>query len=181
LSADKNQSSLFSQIKTGQVKSMISALLAAVCVIDGNRGTIAITTSNMYLAERDASKFEKFFERIGASCATFGGDSNLKRETNAATPVPSLSRAKVAYTTVDEIAYDHLRAQRDRRAPFYGDTFPYLICDEGDVVYLDNTASSYRLIVKSRIRFYAAFQLKGFSFYKIVSTPAGRTVCKPIV
>lgn len=55
------------QVRTGEGKSTIVAILSAYMALQGN--FVDIITSSQYLAKRDKEKYEDFYKSLGISCS----------------------------------------------------------------------------------------------------------------
>src|SRR6202044_1181615 len=62
------------EIKTGEGKSLIVAMLAVLCALKGKK--IDIVTSSSELAKRDAEEQQPFYELFGLSCGHNISDQN---------------------------------------------------------------------------------------------------------
>lgn len=125
------------EMATGEGKTLSFALSAALLSQSNERVTIC--TANDFLAERDCSLTKIFFNNLGIESSFITGASS-KEDRKAA------YKSKVVYTTIREIAYDHLR---DGKAISADDLFlptkGFLLIDEADNALIDNAASPYYL------------------------------------
>lgn len=111
------------QIKTGEGKSIVIAILAAFQALNGEK--VDIITSSCELARRDAKKFEKFYEMLGLSVSHNTDDSSSTSHTD-----------NIVYGTNSDFEFYYLYCQlgiippRHRRR----DT---VIIDEADSMIVD--------------------------------------------
>ena len=119
LMGKKNNEGRLAQILTGEGKSLIIAMLAALKVLEGKK--VDVVTSSEVLAERDAqySKFLSFFKLLDVSVS-----HNIEKETNDSGP-KSCYLCDVVYGTVHTFQADILKDEYKPEGKLnrrYGDT-----------------------------------------------------------
>ncbi|WP_213156137.1 helicase-related protein [Neochlamydia sp. AcF65] len=92
-----DQKGRIAQIKTGEGKSTIIALLAFVCVMQAK--PVDIISSSQYLAKRDCRKYTKFFKAFGIK------SSHLCTKN----PEPERFRAHIYYATATDLEFSVMR------------------------------------------------------------------------
>lgn len=123
---------VLSQVLAGEGKSCISALLAAMSLKANN--DITFVTSNLVLAERDAQKYQGFFQSLGIAEREIGV---LSLMANEGSEHPIRDNYRVAYTDAPNLAQYFMRAEVNGIELQEGQqTF---IFDEVDKLLLDNT------------------------------------------
>lgn len=134
------------QIKTGEGKSTIIAMLAAFM---GSQGYfVDIVTSSSYLAKRDCKKYEPFFKALGLST------SNISHQE----PKQKHFHAQILYGTNTDFEFSYLRdglynTQLRRSRRFDGELierdFEVVIIDEADNLFLDEALSSAQMGIRA--------------------------------
>lgn len=87
------------EMATGEGKTLSIALAASVAAL--SRAPVHILTSNDYLAERDASSMQPFYEKLGLSCASALSSMSVDQRRAA-------YRADITYVTGKQVAFDWL-------------------------------------------------------------------------
>jgi hypothetical protein len=133
---------VYSQIKTGEGKSLVFSMLAGYQAILGQK--VDVITSNDYLADRDARRFQQFFSDLGLSCGSFSYEREAKEQqkTGAQNNDPN---PDILYSTNQSMIFD-LLASRLNGIPFKnGRPHDCILIDEADNLCLDLTAESCRI------------------------------------
>jgi len=121
---------LYAQIKTGEGKSLVFALLAAYLSSQGH--PVHIITSNNYLAGRDALKFKNFYGDLGRTCASF--------EHHHEQP-----DADIIYTTSTDLIWEYLGCRMDDELFFAGKPLAVALVDESDNLCIDETRTTPKI------------------------------------
>ena len=133
------------QIKTGEGKSLIIAMLSLANALIGN--FVDVITSTHYLAERDQIKFKKFYELFGVS------SSNIIKSN----PPKSDYNGIIIYGTNTDFEFSLLREGINMRKKLYTvplnttdnslieRTYDVAIVDECDNLFLDTARNSARI------------------------------------
>ena len=124
------------QVKTGEGKTVISAITATFFALTKQK-PIDIITSSSVLAERDAKAQEAFFSLFGLSCrnVTRGDSSGMKNCYNA----------DILYGYAGDFEGDYLRDSFKGLNTRIGREFAYAIVDEVDSMLLDEGAKITKL------------------------------------
>lgn len=124
---------VYAQIKTGEGKSLVIPLLSGYYALRGE--TVDVVTSNDYLAERDARRFEPLFSTFGISSDYFTLDAHeeVRPETG------------VLYSTNTSFILHYLLEGRYGRLFFDDKRKRICIADEADNLLLDSFAHSVRI------------------------------------
>lgn len=133
------------QVKTGDGKSTIIALMAFVQLCQGK--TVDIVSSSRYLAERDADKYSPFFRDFGIEVSHICTDS----------PSAENFKGQVIFGTNYDFEFalmrDNLSANPGRLITEDGKTtarpFHVVIVDEADNMFIDSALNSARISTKS--------------------------------
>ncbi|NND98330.1 MAG: preprotein translocase subunit SecA [Pirellulaceae bacterium] len=119
------------EMATGEGKTLSLALAASLIASTGRR--VCVATANDYLAHRDAHWMRPLYTDLGLTVGNVATDHS--------TPQRSQSYQRdVAYGTIREFAFDHLRAAMAARRQQPIDASPtldVLIVDEADSVLID--------------------------------------------
>ncbi|MFN4897139.1 MAG: hypothetical protein ACK5GN_03520 [Pseudomonadota bacterium] len=133
---------VYSQIKTGEGKSLLFAMLAGYQAILEQK--VDVITSNDYLAERDARRFRPFFSDLGLSCDSFSfertAQGNKERKTDVHDPNPS-----ILYSTNQSMIFDLLSSKLNGFPFKNGRSHDCILIDEADNLCLDLTSESCRI------------------------------------
>lgn len=124
------------QIKTGEGKTVISAMTAAFLTLQKQK-PIDIITSSSVLAERDAKGQEDYFALFGLTCTHV-----TKGDTGGAKPCYS---ADILYGYASDFEGDYLRDYFKGLNTRMGREFAYAIVDEVDSMLLDEGAKITKL------------------------------------
>jgi len=120
------------QIATGEGKSTITAMLAAVKALQGEK--VDIITSSEVLAARDAEEKKSFFNLLGLTVSD-----------NSSNNAPDCYKANVVYGDITDFEGDLLRHEFNRLNTRRDRGFSTVIVDEVDSMCIDNLGSSTRL------------------------------------
>jgi len=96
------QSGLAVEMRTGEGKSLVAALTAAVVARAGTR--VHVLTVNDYLVARDCEKFTPMFQLLGLSTAASLSDASDDQRRQAYS-------SDITYVTAKQLAFDYLRDQ----------------------------------------------------------------------
>jgi hypothetical protein len=126
------------QIKTGEGKSVVLAILIAYKALTTDR-IIFMVTSSEELARRDSEQFKSFFKDLGIACTDNVGKKHLNPDTYKKGP-------RVVYTTNHLLATALLTAQ-NRTSPLHAINFrlSIKILDEVDAMFFDRKGDSSQL------------------------------------
>lgn len=134
LSAHLLGKSVISQMNTGEGKTLTAALALYLQLLEGKR--VALLTSNLYLAERDAAFLEPFFHFFGYD---IGLPASIKsQDSRARLAKQEAYKKKLIYSTHAGLAFDYLMdqlASQDQQQVL--SKIDYLLLDEADSVLLD--------------------------------------------
>lgn len=125
---------VYSQIKTGEGKSLIISLSAAYLAVQGRN--VDIITSNPYLAGRDALRFKQFYETMGITSGAF--DHEKAGPTIEENP-------SVLYTTNQDLIFAYLSLRLHNALFFNGSRFDVALVDEADNLCIDLTQEACRI------------------------------------
>ena len=120
------------EIPTGEGKSLIEAIQAGFFACCGHK--TAVLPDNLYLAERDKARFEKFFSSFGFS------SDHLDSEKDLATKF--MKPPHVVYSTMRDLAFARLISGRQGLKPYIPDR---AVIDEADKVLCDAALDLFRL------------------------------------
>lgn len=135
---------IYSQVRTGEGKSLIISMLAGYFAQKGM--PVDILTANDYLAERDVQKFSTFFESMGLQCTNFSlekfhGEESEDCESNA-----QIGKSPhIVYSTETDVAIHYLNCGLSGVSFFEGERFGVLLADESDYLMLDSHSRSVRI------------------------------------
>lgn len=122
------------QIKTGEGKSIIIAMLAVWYAMNGH--VIDIVTSSDPLASRDCDRFQKLFQGLGFTSAFIDNDT-MKTDT---------FQASILYGTNSAFEFAYLREGLNPEMPLRGARpFDIVIVDEADNLFIDAACHSARI------------------------------------
>ena len=152
---DKNENykGKLAQIKTGEGKSLIIAMLSLSNALIGN--LVDVITSTHYLAERDQKKFKKLYDKFGISSSNIIKNNPSKSDYNAI----------ILYGTNTDFEFSLLREgiynqKKMYTVPLNSDdnslikrTFDVAIVDECDNLFLDTARNSARISHPSKYNF----------------------------
>lgn len=133
----KSAKGVYSQIKTGEGKSLIIPLLAGYHVLRGKR--VDVVTTNDYLAERDTIMFDSFYSTFGGSSDFFSIDEHDKVDPDTG----------VIYSTNTSLILHYLLEGTQGHAYFDDKRMQVCIVDEADNLLLDSFAQSVRIARQS--------------------------------
>ena len=124
------------QVKTGEGKTVISAMTAVFFALTKQK-PVDIITSSSVLAERDAKEQSDFFALFGLSCShVTKGDSNTTKD---------CYRADILYGYASDFEGDYLRDYFKGLNTRMSRAFAYAIVDEVDSMLLDEGAKITKL------------------------------------
>ena len=141
------------QIKTGEGKSLIIAMLSLANALMGN--FVDIITSTHYLAERDQIKFKKFYEQFGVSSSNIIKNNPSKSDYNGI----------IIYGTNTDFEFSLLREGIYKRKNIYTiplnsndnilieRSYDVAIVNESDNLFLDITRNSARISHPAKFSF----------------------------
>ena len=121
------------QIQTGEGKSVIIAMFAAIKALNGHR--IDIVTTSPLLAKRDADNKQSFYQMLGLTVGENGGTSAVK----------SCYKNDIVYGSVNEFQFDVLKDQYSLLGTRCGRQFDLAIVDEVDSMLIDENSKICRL------------------------------------
>ena len=136
LSSEESTSRLL-EVLTGEGKSCIIAMFAAVLAIQGKH--VDIITSSPILAYRDAKEWKSFYDIFGLTAAH---NTDIKRE-SAANDADSDGKKlpcykhQIVYGTMSNFSADVLRDEFELKEIRFGRPFEAVIVDEVDLLMLD--------------------------------------------
>lgn len=133
------------QIRAGEGKSTIIAILAAITALKGD--FVDIVTSADYLAVRDAKKYKPFFEELGLTVSHICGTEVKKEQFHGQILYGTNTDYEFAYLR-DGLYRQHLR-QSARDGQIQPRTFDTAIVDEVDNLFLDTALNSARMSMPS--------------------------------
>ncbi|WPY00121.1 SecA-like and tetratricopeptide repeat-containing domain protein (plasmid) [Candidatus Megaera polyxenophila] len=128
----KHDKGRIAQIATGEGKSTIVAMLAAVKALQGEK--VDIITSSEVLAARDAEEKKSFFNLL-----------KLTVTDNSKNNAPDCYKANIVYGDITDFEGDLLRHEFNRLNTKGDRGFGTVIVDEVDSMCIDNLGSSTRL------------------------------------
>jgi hypothetical protein len=118
------------QIQTGEGKTNIVSLLAAIKVLQGKK--VDVITSNEVLAKEGVKSTRKFFNVFGITMATNNPDDSYKKSGRGC------YKADVVYGNIGNFQFDYLRDFSEDLGTRGGREFSVVILDEVDSMLLDN-------------------------------------------
>jgi preprotein translocase subunit SecA/LysM repeat protein len=127
----KSDTGRLAQIGTGEGKSMIVSMLAAINVLSGHH--VDIITSSMFLAQRDAIEQAGFYTKLGITVA-----HNIRIASNNNDALKECYNADVVYGDLLNFIGDNLSDINDNVKNGRG--FDILIVDEVDNMFIDQTS-----------------------------------------
>lgn len=125
---DGEYKGVYSQIKTGEGKSLVFALFAAFSATCGRK--IDVITSNNYLADRDAAKYRKFYDNFAVQAKSFHHSAWGHHSNNGA-------KADIIYTTSQSLVFQFLFSGLEGKNLFDDQRFDLVLVDEADNLCLD--------------------------------------------
>jgi hypothetical protein len=127
---NKNFKGRLVQIQTGEGKTNIVSLLAAIKVFQGKK--VDVITSNEVLATEGVDSEKDFFGALGISVATNNPDDSYKSSSRGC------YKADVVYGNIGNFQFDYLRDYSEGLGTRAGREFSVVILDEVDSMLLDN-------------------------------------------
>jgi len=128
----KQDKGRIAQIATGEGKSTIVAMLAAIKTLQGEK--VDIITSSEVLAARDAEEKKSFFDLLKLTVTDNSGNN-----------APDCYKANIVYGDITDFEGDLLRHEFNRLNTKGDRGFGTVIVDEVDNMCIDNLGSSTRL------------------------------------
>ncbi|PCJ23386.1 MAG: hypothetical protein COA94_08340, partial [Rickettsiales bacterium] len=124
------------QVKTGEGKTIICAMLACITAFR-NKQPVDVITSSSVLAERDSAEQVAYFSLFGLSCSNLTrGDSNAPKECYT---------ADILYGSASDFQGDYLRDEFKRLGTRSNRVFGSVIVDEVDSMLVDDGAKITKL------------------------------------
>lgn len=145
----------YAQIRTGEGKSLMLAIVAAYYGVLGER--VDVITSNIYLAQRDALRFKGYYQRFGLNVDYF---SHGEKQGGAAVT----SDSNILYSTNQSMIFAYLAQGLHGGEFFQGRRFGTALVDEADNLCLDLTSESCRIAQESQPIFNKEQLLKIIAF-----------------
>ena len=133
LDASKNNHARLAQIKTGEGKSVIIAMLAAIHALNGH--LVDIVTTSPLLAKRDAENKKSFYKMLSLTVGENSGTENVK----------SCYKCDVVYGNVNEYQFDILKDEYSLLGTRCGRKYDTVIVDEVDSMLIDDNSKICRL------------------------------------
>lgn len=133
LDAAEKQIALLAQIKTGEGKSVIIAMFAAMQALNGHQ--VDIITTSPLLAKRDAENKKTFYQMLSLTVGENSGTSNVK----------SCYKHDVVYGDVNEYQFDVLKDEYSLLGTRCGRKFDIAMVDEVDSMFIDENSKVCRL------------------------------------
>ena len=131
LVSDKMSVNRLLEVMTGEGKSTIIAMFAAVLGMKGRQ--VDIVTSSPILASRDAEEWQEFYNLFGLSCT----HNHLDTEIDADQQRIEIYKKNIVYGTVSAFAADILREKFEQDHVRSGRRYDVIIADEVDLLMLD--------------------------------------------
>lgn len=129
---DANKYSRLAQVSTGEGKSSIIAILAAIKALQGQ--TVDIVTSSPVLAARDAEKHKEFFSLLALDVDHNGDKRN---DVSHQDGLKNCYKAQIVYGSIEYFIWDILRHEYHLKNTRGQRTHQTLIVDECDNIMLD--------------------------------------------
>ncbi|CAM4975944.1 unnamed protein product [Rotaria socialis] len=136
LHASNANISRLAQIKTGEGKSVIIAMFAAIKALNGHK--VDIVTTSPLLAKRDAENKEKFYTMLNLTVGENSGTSTVK----------SCYKNDIVYGNVNEFQFDILKDEYSLLGTRCQRKFDIAIVDEVDSMLIDDNSKICRLSSK---------------------------------
>ncbi|CAF1339755.1 unnamed protein product, partial [Didymodactylos carnosus] len=133
LDASDNNLARLAQIKTGEGKSVIIAMFAAIKALNGHK--VDIVTTSPLLAKRDAENKLPFYEMLNLTAGENSGTSNVK----------SCYKNDIVYGHVNDYQFDVLRDEYSLLGTRCKREFDIAIVDEVDSMLIDENSKICRL------------------------------------
>jgi hypothetical protein len=136
LDADNKNTARLAQIKTGEGKSIIIAMIAAVKALNGLK--VDIVTTSPLLAKRDAENKRSFYEMLSLTVGENSGNTSKK----------SCYECDVVYGDVNDFQFDILRDEYSLLGTRCDRKYEMAIVDEVDSMLIDDNSKICRLSSK---------------------------------
>ncbi|CAF3715511.1 unnamed protein product [Rotaria sp. Silwood1] len=133
LDASHNNIARLAQIKTGEGKSVIIAMFAAIKALNGHK--VDIVTTSPLLAKRDAENKQPFYRMLNLTVGENSGTSSTK----------PCYKNDIVYGDVNEFQFDILRDEYSLLGTRCGRPFDIAIVDEVDSMLIDDNSKICRL------------------------------------
>ena len=127
LNPNENKHGRLAQINTGEGKTIIVAMLAAVKALEGHQ--VDIVTSSPELAKPQSQDQKQFFKFLGLTCEHNGQDSTIKIEERY--------QADIIYGSANDFQADILRDECSKSGIRQGRKCDVAIVDEVDSMLID--------------------------------------------
>ncbi|MCB0332536.1 MAG: hypothetical protein KDD55_03485 [Bdellovibrionales bacterium] len=135
---------VYAQVKTGEGKSLISALVAGYQGFLGRK--VDVITSNSYLAARDTTSYGAFFADIGLS--VFHHEYGAMNSAGDSQKSPD-----IIYSTNHDMIFSYLQTRLEGTSFYNGERFDVALVDEADNLCLDLGQESVRIATQVPLRF----------------------------
>ncbi|XP_072049214.1 uncharacterized protein [Amphiura filiformis] len=134
----KNGTGCLLEVATGEGKSTIVAMFAAILALQGT--FVDVITSSEVLARRDEEEWQPFYKDLGLSSCAIPVPETLscKNQEEADSLLRKKYQSNIVYGTTSEFAADILRHEFERRNIRGNRKFQVVIVDEVDSMTLDN-------------------------------------------
>jgi len=133
LDASEKEIARLAQIKTGEGKSVIIAMFAAIQALNGRQ--VDVVTTSPLLAKRDADNKKTFYKMLSLTVGENSGTSNVK----------SCYKCDIVYGNVNEYQFDILKDEYSLLGTRCGRKFDVAIVDEVDSMFIDENSKVCRL------------------------------------
>ena len=148
-----NYKGKLAQIKTGEGKSLIIAMLSLANALLGN--FVDVITSTHYLAERDQKKFKKLYDKFGITSNNIIKNNPPKSDYNAI--ILYGTNTDFEFSLLKEGIYNHKKMYtvplNSNNNNLIKRTFDVAIVDECDNLFLDTARNSARISHPSKYNF----------------------------
>jgi len=148
-----NYKGKLAQIKTGEGKSLIIAMLSLANALIGN--FVDVITSTHYLAERDQKKFKKLYDKFGITSSNIIKNNPSKSDYNAI--ILYGTNTDFEFSLLKEGIYNHKKMYtvplNSNDNSLIKRTFDVAIVDECDNLFLDTARNSARISHPSKFNF----------------------------
>jgi preprotein translocase subunit SecA len=139
LNASDNKIARLAQIKTGEGKSVIIAMFAAIKALNGR--TVDIVTTSPLLAKRDAENKEQFYRMLNLTVGENSGTSTTK----------ACYKNDIVYGNANDFQFDILKDEYSLLGTRCQRKFDIAIVDEVDSMLIDDNSKICRLSNKTPV------------------------------
>ncbi|WP_133138632.1 hypothetical protein [Legionella genomosp. 1] len=143
LNAPEKMKGRIAQIKTGEGKSSIIALLAAFMACQGQ--SVDVITSSSYLARRDCEKYTSFYNAAGLSSSYIDYAHIKQSDFNAQIIYGTNTDFEFSY--LEDNLYQHSLRCSQKEGKLQPRSFDVVIVDEADNLFLDAALNSARMAI----------------------------------